>query len=317
MKQQRSELLATVQNALSTGEVSRKDLEAILECQQGQQVKASSFTQVFYYLGGVITLLGILLLVGSYWGVFVSSERILISSGSALTAYLAAIILAEDDRLASVAAPFFLIFALLLPGAIAVALFELGALIKSFNASYILSLSLFGCIWAFYCYRFTSLLVFVVLYASLYYFSLLKSWDSFASVFHAIEYYLVATLLLGIVYTSYLYNYWREQRQGFAKALSRIGMILVLSSLLSLREQYIDWHGFWEFAAMAGLAINFLLAVKRQDNFLRIIGFIAFINYIFAFTKTYFLDSLGWTLSLIISGLLIIAGAFLFFQRRK
>jgi hypothetical protein len=317
MRHHRSALLTIVQDALDTGEISRRDLEAILERQQQPLQKASSLTQIFSYLGGIIILLGLLLLASNYWGVFNSPMRMLISSGGVLTAYLAAVILAEDERLMPIATPFFLIFALFLPVAITVAFYEAGALLISFNLSYVFSLSLFACAWVFYCYRRTPLLVFVVLYASLYYLSLLKDWASFASIYHAIEYYLVAILLLGMVYAFYLYRYWQDRRPGLAKALSRIGMFLVLFSLLSLRAKYIEWHGFWEVCAIAGLMINFSLAVKRQDNFLRVLGFIVFINYVFSFTADYFSDSLGWILSLIIAGLLIIAGAFLCFHKRK
>lgn len=311
----RPALLRIVEDALASGEISRGELENILAQQQGVAPKKAALNQVFYYLGGIIVLLGLFLLVSNYWAMFSSTMRIFITAGSTVVAYFAAIVLAEDECGVAVATPFFLIFALLVPIAVSVGFYELGAIPIGFNDTYLAGFSLVACAWAFYCYRRTVLLPFVVLYGSLYYLSLLKYSAYLDQSAYSHEYHLIAYLLLGILFTKTLYQKFLLSRPGFAKAMSRIGMSIVLIALLMLCSKGMLWSVFWKIAMLGVLVLNFSLALHRQDYYLRVFGFFIFILYVVQFTQEYFSSSLGWILSLIIAGLCIIAGAFLFFRK--
>jgi hypothetical protein len=311
MKHNKSALLSIIRDAVSSGEISRSDLEFIIQSQKTSTHQPSSMLQLVYYLGGIIVLIGLLLLLTNQWSAFGSGTRVAIAGGAILLSYYAAVLFIQDVRWNALAKPFFLIFAILLPVALAVVLFEGKAIAQSLNESYIFGLSLIACGWAFYCYRRTEILVFVVLYASLYYFSLLQYCHECSRQTH-----LLTIMALGFVYTYNLFKLWQNTRPGLAKAMSRIGLLLVFFALFGLREKTMPWHFSWDVVLILFLWGSFSFAFHRQDIFLKILGFLAFILYIFCFTSDYLSHSLGWPLSLIITGLVIIGVSFWVWRRK-
>lgn len=316
MRHNKSALLSIIREALNSGEISEQDLASVVKYQQKSNEHSSVLSQFLYYLGGIIILVGLLILIHNFWATFNATNRILIAAGAPLVAYLAAIILAEDYRLSTVATPFFLLFSLLVPIAFSVSFYEAGAIFQSFNTSILSAFSLVACFWAFRCYRRTDLLVFVIFYASVFYFSLLKYWSALENSSWSEEYHLLAGFFLALVYLFILRPAWMS-RPGLAKALLRIGMLMIFFVLLLLREPQMHWHVLWDLFMPICLFLNFMLSFRLQDKILMVLGWLVFVLYVFAFTSDYFAHSLGWPFSLVIMGLLVVALTFFLKMKRS
>ncbi len=262
--------------------------------------------QFFYFLGGMVMVMGILSLLVTAWSQLGPVVRLLIPIVFSLFAYYLAIFSIHRNFSSNIAMPFFIIAVILMPLTIIMTFYELNLFTLLVNLKLIMGLSLIACLWSFLCYRRSEILFFLLIYAGLFLLTLVNVHHNF---FAYIPYYYFVLCFIGLVY-ALIREFLFETRPVFSKLLSWLGVWLLLSSLLGLRSMsdgmfhqlFSEWG--WNVLIILALCLTFFLSLRWNDLALKILG----VFYLIEFTVFFMFkhSSWGWAMVLIIDGIIIL-----------
>jgi hypothetical protein len=125
------EVLRAIQDLAASGELLEAEVQAAVEAgKQGETIRLPArrfaLSEVLYYLGGAIIVLGIVVLIGQRWHTLSSVARILVSLGSGLVAYVMGVLAHYRLDTRRVSSAFYLVAAVVLPLGMAITFHEAG-----------------------------------------------------------------------------------------------------------------------------------------------------------------------------------------------
>lgn len=305
--------LASLRQHVASGEITRPEVDEVFR--DVREVKGPtqiSFSQVLYYIGAGIVLIGIFILVAQNWMEFNATARLLVTLGSGIAAYIVAALFMQRQTTKQIAPAFFLMSAILIPIGLGVLFDKAGYDIGGSGIQVIISLILTALYsLSYYVYRKNVLMLFIVAFASWAFFAfsnLIIGESPLARNWHLYSYLIMA---LGIGYMIIGRSFEKTPRGQITGVLYFFGILGFLGGAITL-------NGFWE-VIYAGLALGAILLSTyfRSRSFL-VFGSLFLMGYLIKITVKYFGDSLNWPLALVLAGLMLIGvGYFTFYLNKK
>jgi uncharacterized membrane protein len=301
----KKQVLSLIQEKLRDGTISTEDLRmAGLPTDSSGESSASHVTNIFYIIGAIIAVIGVIILVAQNWDDIGFLGRLVVTAGIALVTYISALfMLAPSKRILSQV--FFVISAALAPIGVAVMIKQAGlTLSPSVHAVMGLILGvLYLC--AFWQTRRNVLVLVSIMYLTWsYYATLAALFDVFAGMGKW------ATIVLGVSYmlVAYYYHLYRQvsgagerfEKSAIESLLYGIGTIAVLFPAIFL-------GGAFDLIALGLIFGVFYLSVFVKSKTMLLASGLFLMVYIIRITSEYFAESISWSLALIIIGFLVIA----------
>lgn len=308
----KEELLIAIENMSAEKIVSKEQLLAAFD--RGQKnIKGvadpseSTMSQLLYYIGGGIVFIGISILIGQHWASLGSLVRILLTLGVGLGFFITAVLARQSDKTARLAQAFFFIAGLLLPLGLSVTFDAAGLLMSNTGVQTMAALILFaGFLVTYALYEETVLLLFTIIFATWLYSALTGFLvTSMPSVGWRFECY--RTLVVFISYLCLGYYYFlSHERKGIMGWLLGLGSFGFLGITLALGgwkpTQSLLWELIYPFITFGFLYWSIILRSRAVLFF----GAAALVGYLGKITSEYFADSIGWPLTLVLLGVIII-----------
>lgn len=324
----KNEVLAAVKELASQGMLSQEEL--LGSYQQGggampavstvapvnSLTKSLNVADILYYVGGLIVFLGIAILIFQHWETLGVPTRILSTLGSGIVAYWVGLLFSRSEKTTNVAVAFFLISALVLPIGLAVTFYSANVDISSMGFQVELSAILLGVyLLSRLIFRQTVFTLFSIVYGTWLYYALTNFLIS-GPALGDWQFVAYRTLLAGLVYI--LFGYWFDQHQDSESVLSGFlygfGILGFLGAAMALGGWFPAQNISWEII-FPGLALaTVFLSVQLKSRSFLIFGTLFLMGYILKITAEYFTEGLGWSLSLVVAGLALIAVGYLSFR---
>lgn len=277
-----------------------------------------SISEVLYYLGGLIVFVGISVLVWQHWGTLTPLLRILVTLGTSIVAYSIGAILGSNKNLDSLGHAFHVIAALVMPLGIAVTADALGIRLTTAAAqSVVTGLLFFVYLMSYFIIRKHLFVIFALLYGTLLFFSFTEFLVGGGPYFPVTEFIHYRIMIVGISYIL-LGNYFSQTPLvGIIEFIFSLGVLGVLGPALALGGWSPNPNVFWELI-YPGLALGsvFLSFYFKSRAFI-LFGTLFLMAYILKISAEYFSQSLGWPISLVLAGLLLIGVGYLAFALNK
>lgn len=308
------EFLTEVRRRAAAGEVSRSELLAAFSAGRPETAEHRRFavSRALYVVGGVIVLLGLVFLVQQNWAALSSLVRVLVTLGAAGALYIAGAILVRAGHATGSGPIFLFLAALLAPTGVLVALHEAG--VEWWHAGSVVLQS--GMFTIFYALSLVALrqsffAPLAVIAGTTFYYALI-TWFLPETVIATLRIDLIyeyATLLLGIIYLLLGFGSAQTKVRQSTEALYFLGLLAFFGAAFPLAGTGFKTVGnlIWE-VFLPGCAVGavFLSIPLRSRAFL-FLGALALAGDIIKLTSEHFPDVLGWPITLVITGFVIIA----------
>lgn len=286
----------------ATGTLASQDVNAV------PNKKSLSVSEVLLFIGGAIVFIGIGLMVSINWDILPGITRILITLGSALAFYVLGILFNGDPKHEKLSAALYFLSALLMPIGLFVSFRVAGLDLDSSSIQTLISLILLGLYFSSYLlFRKPLFVVFCFIFGTWLFFSftnLLIS-DTLSS---GEDFYWYRLLVASLSYLFFGYYFKRlASLSDLGGWLYGFGALGFLGSALALGGYAPDQNLFWELIYPLLVFGVIVASVYEKSRAFLIWGSIFLMIYIFKMTAEYFSEGLGWPITLIMSGLLIIA----------
>ena len=305
------------QRLLTKEEVTAAFDEAVRTDSDVAEIRQAGISGVLYYIGGAIVFLGISVLIWQHWSKLNDATKILATLGSGVAAYIAGVVLTQNERLKVASRAFYFIAALVTPLGLLVT-FDIAGLDAGSAGcqSLIAGILLVTFLLSYAVNRQTVFTLFNIIFGTWLFFSftsfLVGSDPQFGWKFSAYR-----VLCTGLTYALLGYFFAHTSQRALTGALYGFGALFFLGAALALGDWKPHQNGFWELL-FPGLVfgIMFLSVHVRSKAFLTF-GSMYLMAYILKITAEYFTDSLGWPLALVVTGLALIAIGYVHFNLKK
>jgi len=323
---EKQELLQRLSIGLQDGTISDAEVRVLLGEKQevstplagdSAHLKSIGVTTILYYIGGAIVVLGISFFVGQKWDSLNSFMRIFVTLGSGIAFFVAAVLLASQERLGRLPDAFHLIAALLIPGGIFITLDELGfrggdwgpgLIFLGLTAAYALAYSV---------YRRNLIVFFAIIYGTIATLLITGAMVARDPIFDSGRYAAYRFFGIGLSYCAFAYAWQSTVRKELSGVLYGFGSLFVLASALALGGWKPEQHLVWEIT-YPGLAFGAMfLSLWLRSRAMLVFGAIAVLAYIGKITAEYFADSLNWPLMLILAGFVLIGMGYLTYHLNR
>lgn len=264
-------------------------------------------TEVLYYLGGIIIILGIVILLGQNWELLNSFTRILVTLGSGIAAYIVGILFLQRDYSQKLTIPFFFLSAILLPVGLFVTFHEAGIPTDDAGINTVISGILFATFLAsYFLLKRNIFLLFSIIFGTWLFFAFTSFLVAGNPVFDW-RFYAYRALVIGLMFLLLGHSFRNLPRESaLTGQLFGFGIFIFLGAALALGGWEPTQSALWELL-FPGIvfAVIFLSIPLKSKSFL-IIGALYLMAYIIKITSEYFSQSFGWPLSLVVLGFLLI-----------
>lgn len=320
----KTEVLQAIQELAAKGELLEAEVQVAVEAgKRGGAIRLPvrrfALSEVLYYLGGAIIVLGIVVLLGQNWHAFTKVTRVLVSLGSGLIAYIVGVLTQHRHDMRRLSSAFYLVAAAVLPMGLAITFHESG---YDVGNQTILAMISFLLLTMFAVTLFTvrravvALAVFV--YGSWFFFALTNHLfgqqpDLDLAAFHEYQVLVTGLALVVLSYAMDTRTFVRE----LTGVLYGVGTAAFLGAALALggwspRESVV-WEAtfpLWAFGAV-------VLAVYLKSKSMLTFGALFIMAYIMKITAEYFSNSLGWPLALVVAGFGLMATGYVTFYLNR
>lgn len=305
----KDELLQELSSRVSSGEISRTEVENKLNIANTGVVGVAvadvthfSLNKMLYVLGASIVVVGIVIFASQIWGDIGSVGRILITLGLGfLFSMIGSFLLKQqpDDRLGSV---FHLIGGLLIPGGAMVTLSELSTGVYSMWPI----VFSFGTIFLFYVmlnfiHKNAILTFFAISNGTAFIYTLVEAIIG-GSFYNNGEIFAYLTMVVGLSYMFLAYSFKDGWNKHLVGVLYFFGSFGFLGAAFSRVFGSDVWQVLYFFVVLAGV----FFSVKLKSKVVLVASTLFLIAYISYITGKYFADSIGWPLALVLLGFIFI-----------
>jgi len=269
--------------------------------------KKIGLTDIMYYIGGAIVVLGIGILIFQNWERLNTPVQILATLGTAIAAYVVGVLFNRYPNLSGPSVAFFLISALLLPLGLYITLDKAGVDVNTAGTAVFVSALMLAVFLASYFIFKKSLFTLFAIVAGTSLFFALVGWivESNHYLYDAkiTEYEFLVT---GLVYMLLGYSFSLAVQEKLSGLLYGFGSLAFLGAALTLQGFSPDQNAFWELVFPLLVFGIIILSVWLKSKTFLVFGSLFLIGYIFKLTGEYFQENLGWPLALVLAGLIII-----------
>ncbi|MEK7608025.1 MAG: DUF2157 domain-containing protein [Patescibacteria group bacterium] len=300
---------------ISQEELVRVNSPAVMEKKDVSLTRKLTAAEILYYLGGTVIFLGIAIMLAQSWSDLSVSVRILSTLGSGAIAYGLGFLLSRTEKNEALGSAFHLISALVLPMGLYVA-FEAGGYADSKWLMSVIAAILFGVhLLSYYVFRKGIFSLFSIIFGTLLFFKFtdfLLGDAAYRSEWEFVQYRLFFSgavyMLLGYLFSGKALASFSGFLYGFGYGFGVFGF---LSAALSLGGWKPEQNLFWEIAFPFLVFGVFFTSVHVKSKAFLVFGTLSLMLYVLKITAEYFSDSLGWALTLVLAGLLLIAVGYL------
>ncbi len=323
---EKQQLIEELQKAISTGDITRNEIQQVLSLEQniaettGSSVASRlSLAEIFYYIGGVIILIGLIVLISQNWSSFTFAVKVFTTFGMGIIFFISAILLNQSDQFKKISNVFFLLSGVLIPFGYFIMFDDK---INNQTMDYYNVIIPLLCLLQFGITQFAVkkdiFTVFNTVFGTWLFFGLSNYMlndnpGSFNANFH-----LYQTILVGISYV--LVGYYLNRRgRLFAGWLNTFGVIGILGAGYVLNFMAANSSGpeasvIWTVLYPLLLAGTIISSVYIRNSSFLFVGTICLIAYIIRVTAQNFSDTLGWPFALIVMGVVIMGLGYLAFH---
>lgn len=328
----KQKLLEDLQRASQEGLLSKEEISSITGVQQQEsavreEVSAKRFnlSEIFFVIGGIIVLIGLIILVAQNWSSMSYALRVFSTFGAGVAFFLGAIFLSKIGILRRLSDVFYILSALLTTGGYFVIFFR-EEFLRRFDVVLIvvplLLLIQFG-LTQFFTKKNLFTLINTAFGTWLFY-SLTNKlmYDSVNTIGRNFLIY-YRTMFVGLAYL-FIGHFLQMRGKPFASFFDVFGILGVLgtSFALNIMAGFNSIRGFsypqefqvssiWLFLFPLIIAATFFGSVYLKKTSFLFFGTLFLIAYLIRITAQYFSDVMGWPVALIFIGILVIGLGYL------
>jgi hypothetical protein len=308
---------AASQHLLTKDEITEAYQEGINNGQINPLSRHIKASDTLYYVGGFIIFLGIVILVFQHWTELHELSRIFLTLVVGIIAFCLGLVLERLKNLEVLGYAFHIIALLLLPIGLFVTIDVLGfKTVDNGTHTFVSSL------------MFTIYLLFYLISKkdfSLLSMLLFSTWLFFAGTNYLLngtplfgeEFFQYQILTAGVVYLL-LGDYFRSaNKEEFSSVFLGIGVFATLGIGLWLGGWKPNQNIFWEIAFPLMSLTAIVTSTYFKNRAFIIFGTIFLMIYILKITGEYFSDSMGWPISLVLAGFMLMGVGYLSFKIGK
>jgi hypothetical protein len=271
---------------------------------------------ILYYIGGAIVFFGVAIFVTQNWNSLNTATRIISTLGSAVAAYLTAIFLSTRKKTEDAGLAFHLIAALLMPIGLYITFHEAGFNVVGNGMQSLISAILFAVyLSSFFIQRKTIFIFFSIIFGTWLFFSFTSYMVDSNPIWNS-DFLYYRVLVAGLTYMILGYYFSQGDKKSLSGFLYGFGIFGFLGAALALGGWQPEQKIFWEIVFPGIVFVALFLSIYLKSNSFLTFGTIYLMAYIIKITAEYFSGSLGWPLSLVLIGLLLIASGYLFIYIR-
>lgn len=276
-----------------------------------------SLQKITYYIGGLIVLMGIVVFVAQFWSEMDQFAKVFITLGSAVSAYSLGYYFFHSTPSKEFGLVFFVISIALFPLGLATTIDSMG--ISSLEpAGMSLNAALLFLIFlsSYMALRANLFLPFSVFAGSFFFFSFTDL--LFKDLYLGSEFFNYRFLILGTSYLALGYYFGQNNKRFMVNIMYVFGLLMLLGSSLALQGfRDSNPNYFWQAVYPGLLMISYWLSVRLQSKAFLLMATIFTFLEVIKLTIEYFSDSIGWSLSLIIAGLIVMGAGYISFELHK
>jgi len=307
---QKGELLT----AYEEGRVIEKDAAVSTEVVVEKLSDKSKFGAILYYLGGAVVFLGIAIFLGQRWSVLNPATKISATLGSGIAAYYVGLLFLRDNRTLSISSAFFLLSALVMPLGLYVVFDHAGYSMQSYGLQSFIFAILFASYFCSYLlFKRNIFILFSVVFAT----GLFNCFNYFLignnPFFDGINFYAYLMFITGLSYLLLGHHFSQHKQGQFLWFFYGFGIVYFLGAAFYLGGWKPHQHLLWELAFPLLVFGSLFCSVRFKSKALLTFATLFLMAFVFKITAEYFTDSIGWSFSLVMAGLLMIAVGYLFF----
>jgi len=313
----KEEIIQSIKSLAENNSISKEEIiNAFNEVPRKEEQPVSKklgMAEILYYIGGAIVFFGVVIFVQQNWNALNTFTRIISTLGSAVVAYLLAVFLGTNKKTENVSIAFHLIAALVLPMGLFITFHEAGLDIGTSGMQAFISMILtLVYIFSFVVLRKNIFILFSIIFSTWLFFSftgyMIEGVNTISWVADFFSYRIMA---VGLAYVLLGY-YFSNNRRAFSGFLYGFGVLGFLGSAMILQGWKPEQKLFWEIIYPGLIFVVLFLSVYIKSRAFLTFGTIFLMVYITKITAEYFSGSMGWPLSLVIIGFLLIASGYLF-----
>lgn len=306
----KQETLSFIQEELSKKNISKDDLLNIVNKNRDSQGESNKLINVLYTIGAIIAVTGISILIGQNWNDIGMFGRLITTLGIFLATYITAFILQKPEQ-KILSQVMFSVSAILAP-------VSAWALLQESNIDFSIK------------YQTITALLLTIIFATALFVTrkhilvlitlVFATWGYFTEILHIFDisnYYgdfyddvlKWWVILLGIAYMFIAYGYQsilKPDESPEVKEKNIIQGIIYNLGALGVLIGGISVGGVFDALFVAIIFAVFYIGVYLRSNMMLLLGAIFLVSHIIKITSKYFVDTIGWSVSLILIGFIII-----------
>ena len=313
----KEEVLQYIKELASKDAIKKEEIIAAFEESAiisviSEKTKSAGISEILYYVGGAVVFIGISIFIWQNWSQLNSLTKILSTLGSSVAAYFMGLFFISKKKTENIALSFYLISALVMPLGLYITFYEVGFDMGGTGMQSLISaILLMVYLLSFAIFRKSLFIVFSVIFSTWFFFSFTSFLVGNNPLFGN-DFFQYRILAVGLAYILLGYYFYKNSRSSLTGFLYGFGIMGFLGSALFLGGWQPNQKIFWEII-FPGLVFGTLfLSVFLKSRAFLTFGTIYLMLYIIKITSEYFSGSLGWPLSLVLIGFLLIASGYLF-----
>ncbi|MDO8657632.1 MAG: hypothetical protein Q7K55_02750 [Candidatus Levybacteria bacterium] len=305
------------QNAITKEEVIQA-FEDGKDKDSGALTRQIGLSEVLYFIGGFIVFMGIAVLIWQNWNILNSFTKIFATLGLGIASYFVGVILNKEEKYGAVGYAFHLIAAFVIPLGLSVLLDQSGYSSTSAGSQSLVSGVLFVMyLSSYFVFKKPIFTFFTIAYATWFFFSFTNFLIGSRPYFVDIKFYEYRFLMVGLSYLFLGYYLSFTKQKDLTGALYNFGSLFFLGAAFVLGGWSPSQNIMWEII-FPGLVFSILfLSVYLKSRSFLTFGTIFLMVYILKITGEYFSGTLGWPLSLMICGIILIGIGYYAFTINK
>lgn len=290
---EKDDAITKIHELMQQYKVSLNDI-AVTTLSPDQEKPTNQIKKIFSYLGSIFIICGIGVLISQQWDAMNSAARIIITLGVGLAFYIFSIIAARDVRFEKMLTPFFILAAALETVGMFVTLNELFPYKTDWHFA---AMAVFGTLLVqqfltFWTYPRTSLVFLTLAFGTAFFLTIA---DYLQIGNNNLE------LIIGFIICITAFQLADTRHLAIVSFWYVVGSIIFLWSLFTLVQ-----HTYVEFLYLAASVLIIYMSTMVKSRTLLFVGTISLITYIGYFTSEHFAHSIGWPLSLLLFGFIML-----------
>lgn len=317
-------VLSSITSLSSQNFITQNEIIQAYEAGKGTEKRSYSLTsevglsEVLYIIGGLIVFVGIAVLIGQNWNTLGAFTKILTTLGFGIAAYFIGVILNKEDKYGAVGYAFHLIAALVIPLGLSITLNQAGFNPTGFGTQSFIAGALFAMyISSYFVFKKPIFTFFSIAYATWFFFAFTNFLIGSNPYFADIKFYEYRFLMVGLTYFCFGYYLSFTEQKELTSGLYGFGSLFFLGAAFALGGWTPSQNVLWEVLFPGLVFIILFLSVHFKNKASLTLGTIYLMIYILKITGEYFSGTLGWPLSLVISGISLIGTGYYAFTLNK